>query len=92
LSYLHAHGRLPAFINRGADTPTRREYADYMAWAATRVLELGGEALTVRYGEDVVSVESLDGGKSVTVRSRFRETGELRIRTASKRTNHLIHC
>ncbi|KAG9107654.1 hypothetical protein FRC07_008599 [Ceratobasidium sp. 392] len=82
LNYLHAHGRLPAFINRGTDTPTRREYADYMAWAATRVLELGGNALSVRYGEDVVSVESLDGGKSVTVRSRLRETGELRIRTA----------
>ncbi|KAG8740979.1 hypothetical protein FRC12_015830, partial [Ceratobasidium sp. 428] len=82
LSYLHAHDRLPAFINRGADTPTRREYADYMAWAATRVLELGGDALSVRYGEDVVAVESLDGGKSVTVRSRLRETGELRTRTA----------
>ncbi|KAG9120805.1 hypothetical protein FRC07_003558 [Ceratobasidium sp. 392] len=82
LNYLHAHGRLPAFINRGADTPTRREYADYMAWAATRVLELGGDALSVRYGEDVVSVESLDGGKSVTVRSRLRDTGELRTRTA----------
>jgi len=82
LSYLHAHGRLPAFINRGADTPTRHEYADYMAWAAARVLELGREALRVRYGEDVVSVETLDGGKSVSVRSRLRETGELRIRTA----------
>lgn len=55
-----------------------------MAWAATRVLELGGDALSVRYGEDVVSVESLDGGKSVTVLSRLRETGELRIRKASK--------
>ncbi|KAG8741742.1 hypothetical protein FRC10_002520 [Ceratobasidium sp. 414] len=52
-----------------------------MAWAATRVLELGGKALSVRYGEDVVSVESLDGGKTVTVRSRSRETGDLRIRT-----------
>ncbi|KAG9089450.1 hypothetical protein FS749_001322 [Ceratobasidium sp. UAMH 11750] len=82
LNYLHTHGRLPAFINRGADTPTRREYADYMAWAATRVLELGGEALSVRYGEDVVSVESLDGGKTVTVRSRLRETGVLRTRIA----------
>ncbi|KAG9102474.1 hypothetical protein FRC06_001981 [Ceratobasidium sp. 370] len=82
LNYLHAHGRLPAFINRGADAPTRREYADYMAWAATRVLELGGEALSVRYGEDVVSVESLDGGKTVAVRSRSRETGGLRTRTA----------
>lgn len=54
-----------------------------MAWAATRVLELGSDALSVRYGEDVVSVESLDGGKSVTVRSRLRETGELRTRNAS---------
>ncbi|CAE7095548.1 unnamed protein product [Rhizoctonia solani] len=82
LSYLHAHGRLPAFINRGADTPTRREYADYMAWAANRVRELGGDALNVRYGEDVVSVQSLDGGKTVTVISRIQETGELRTRNA----------
>ncbi|KAF8673992.1 L-lysine 6-monooxygenase (NADPH-requiring) [Rhizoctonia solani] len=82
LSYLHAHGRLPAFINRNADTPTRREYADYMAWAATRVRELGGEALRIRYGEDVVSVQSLDGGKTVTVTSRVRETNEVRIRNA----------
>ena len=82
LSYLHAHGRLPAFINRGADTPTRREYADYMSWAASRVQELAGEALNVRFGEDVVSVQSLDGGKTVTVISRLQETGELRTRTA----------
>lgn len=82
LSYLHAHGRLPAFINRGADTPTRREYADYMAWAAGRVQELGGDALNVRFGEDVVSVQSLDGGKTVTVLSRVQGTGELRTRTA----------
>ncbi|CUA68502.1 L-ornithine N5-oxygenase [Rhizoctonia solani] len=80
LSYLHAHGRLPAFINRGADTPTRREYADYMAWAANRVQELGGDALNVRFGEDVVSVQSLDDGKTVTVISRVQETGELRTR------------
>ncbi|KAJ1307785.1 hypothetical protein OPQ81_001871 [Rhizoctonia solani] len=82
LSYLHAHGRLPAFINRGADTPTRREYADYMAWAAKHVQELGGDALNVRFGEDVVSVQSLDAGKTVTVLSRVRETGELRTRNA----------
>ncbi|KEP51179.1 L-ornithine 5-monooxygenase [Rhizoctonia solani 123E] len=82
LSYLHAHGRLPAFINRGADTPTRREYADYMAWAASRVQELGSDTLSVRYGEDVVSVQSLDGGKTVTVISRVQETGELRTRNA----------
>ncbi|QRV90036.1 L-lysine 6-monooxygenase (NADPH-requiring) protein [Ceratobasidium sp. AG-Ba] len=82
LNYLHTHGRLPAFINRGADTPTRREYADYMAWAATRVLELAGDTLSVRYGEDVISVESLDGGKTLTVCSRLRETGDLRTRNA----------
>ncbi|CCO29650.1 L-ornithine N5-oxygenase [Rhizoctonia solani AG-1 IB] len=84
LSYLHAHGRLPAFINRNADTPTRREYADYMAWGAKRVQELGGDALRIRYGEDVVSVQSLDGGKTVTVISRIQETGELRTRNASR--------
>ncbi|KAH7341529.1 L-lysine 6-monooxygenase (NADPH-requiring)-domain-containing protein [Rhizoctonia solani] len=82
LNYLHTHGRLPAFINRGADTPTRREYADYMAWAANRVKELGGDALKVRFGEDVVSVQSLDGGKTVTVTSRVQETGEVRTRNA----------
>jgi hypothetical protein len=55
-----------------------------MAWGAKRVQELGGDALRIRYGEDVVSVQSLDGGKTVTVISRIQETGELRTRNASR--------
>lgn len=90
MSYLRVRGRLPAFINKlkGADTPTRsrREYADYMTWAADRIRELaGGEfELGTRYGKDVVS-ESLSGGKSVTVLSQVHKfkTGEIRTRTIS---------
>jgi L-ornithine N5-oxygenase len=37
LSYLHEHNRLVSFINRGSVIPTRREYADYLKWAANKV-------------------------------------------------------
>jgi L-ornithine N5-oxygenase len=58
LSYLHEHDRLVSFINRGSVIPTRREYADYLAWAAEKVQTAGIE---VFYGEEVTALESEDG-------------------------------
>jgi hypothetical protein len=57
LSYLHEHGRLVSFINRGSTVPTRREFADYLAWAANKVRSLGVE---IFYGEEMTSLEAKD--------------------------------
>ncbi|KAF9077083.1 L-lysine 6-monooxygenase (NADPH-requiring)-domain-containing protein [Rhodocollybia butyracea] len=73
LNYLHIHGRLPAFINRGSSTPSRKEFADYLAWAARYVEEHG---VNVNYGQEVVGIdESLDG--LITVTSRSVSDGQL---------------
>src|SRR5687768_6545487 len=37
LAFLHDQDRLLPFINRGSFTPTRREFSDYLAWAAQKV-------------------------------------------------------
>ncbi|RPD66153.1 lysine/ornithine N-monooxygenase [Lentinus tigrinus ALCF2SS1-7] len=72
LAYLHSQGRLLPFINRGSFTPTRREYADYLSWAADSVQKSG---IQVQYGEEVVGVTRLDDG-TIEVRSRNVATGE----------------
>ncbi|KAJ3993262.1 putative L-ornithine-N5-monooxygenase [Lentinula boryana] len=67
VNYLHSHGRLIAFINRGSFTPSRREFADYLGWAARYVEEHG---VNVNYGQEVVAIEeSSDGLINVTSRS-----------------------
>ncbi|KAJ3714006.1 putative L-ornithine-N5-monooxygenase [Lentinula guzmanii] len=67
VNYLHSHGRLTAFINRGSFTPSRREFADYLGWAARYVEEHG---VNVNYGQEVVAIdESSDGLIIVTSRS-----------------------
>lgn len=38
LNYLHSQKRLIDFINRGTFTPTRLEFADYLAWVAREVI------------------------------------------------------
>lgn len=53
LAYLHSNNRLLSFINRGSFFPTRREFADYLAWAAEKVKTLGIE---ISYGEEVVEI------------------------------------
>ncbi|KAI0831322.1 lysine/ornithine N-monooxygenase [Trametes gibbosa] len=72
LAYLHSQGRLINFINRGSFTPTRKEYSDYLSWAADFVQKRG---VQVRYGEEVVGVARHDDG-TVEVRSRNVDTGE----------------
>ncbi|KAI0362120.1 lysine/ornithine N-monooxygenase [Trametes cingulata] len=82
LAYLHSQDRLLNFINRGSFTPTRKEYSDYLAWAADFVQKRG---VQVRYGEEVVAVTRLEDG-TVEVRSRNVETGE----EFSRRSKNLI--
>jgi lysine N6-hydroxylase len=50
LSYLHAVGRIYHFINARFEAVTRREFRDYMAWAADR-------NENVVFGEEVLSVD-----------------------------------
>jgi len=68
------------FINRGSTTPTRKEYSDYLAWAAQFVQDQG---IKVAYGEDVIAIKE-DGEGTVQVHSRVLATGETRIRRASQ--------
>ncbi|PBK97067.1 hypothetical protein ARMGADRAFT_1077176 [Armillaria gallica] len=59
LSYLHSQNRLINFINRGSTIPTRREYADYLSWAARYVQDHG---VPVLFGTEVVGVDSTSDG------------------------------
>lgn len=59
LCYLHEKGRLARFINRKTFFPSRREFNDYLAWAAARL----GQACA--YDQRVVGLEPVverDGG------------------------------
>ncbi|KIM49050.1 hypothetical protein M413DRAFT_438218 [Hebeloma cylindrosporum] len=71
LSYLHSQGRLVSFINRGSTVPTRKEYSDYLSWAAQRVQDQG---VNVFYGHEVVGIERVDD--TIAVRYRNLSSGE----------------
>ncbi|OAX44087.1 hypothetical protein K503DRAFT_542757 [Rhizopogon vinicolor AM-OR11-026] len=78
VAYLHSKNRLVDFINRGNTTPTRKEYADYLAWVARYVQDQGTK---VAFGEEVIGVEEAREG-TVQVLSRLIATGEIIIRRA----------
>lgn len=80
LSYLHSQNRLLPFINRGSFTPSRKEFADYLSWAARYVEEHG---INVRYSEEVLSVSEAGDG-TIEVASRNVESGETFSHYASK--------
>lgn len=75
LSYLHSQNRLVAFINRGSTIPTRKEYADYLSWAAKFVEDNG---VAVMYGHEVIGI-SKGQDDTISVRSRNLTTGEERV-------------
>ncbi|ANY09641.1 lysine N(6)-hydroxylase/L-ornithine N(5)-oxygenase family protein [Pseudonocardia sp. HH130630-07] len=60
LSYLHDRGRLADFINYGSSFPSRREFHDYLEWAAARVTA-GADDVTVGYGSEVVEIVPAPG-------------------------------
>lgn len=80
MSYLHSQNRLVNFINRGSNYPTRKEYSDYLAWAAQYVQSKG---ITVAYGENVVGLEEKDS-KLIQVKSVVLTTGTSVVRLTSK--------
>ena len=95
LSYLHSlePSRLLSFISRSTFEPTRREFADYLAWAARKAARelaqhstgLGG----VAYGERVTAVDALvesDGADKLVrvlrIASEDSQTRAMRTRLA----------
>ncbi|GLY23813.1 lysine N(6)-hydroxylase/L-ornithine N(5)-oxygenase family protein [Micromonospora sp. NBRC 101691] len=77
LNYLKESGRLYPFYIRESFFPLRREYNDYCRWAA-------GKLGSLRFGQQVTSVEYADGG--YTVRATVAASGE----TVEYRARHLV--
>jgi L-ornithine N5-oxygenase len=86
VSYLHSQNRLVDFINRGSTIPTRKEYSDYLSWAARYVQDKG---VKVAYGEQVIALHERDS-RTIEVHTSVLSTGEHVVRLASK-TQKLVH-
>lgn len=79
VSYLHSQNRLLDFINRGRTIPTRKEYSDYLSWAARYVQDRG---VNVAFGEEVVALGEADTF-TIQVHSRVLSTSQHVVRLAS---------
>lgn len=85
LAYLHDRDRLVDFINYGSSFPTRREFHDYLEWAAA------GFDDRVEYGAEVVEIVPVRGGDvvehlEVVVRRTDDRTVRLRARNVALAT------
>lgn len=69
LNYLHDQGRLVDFINLKTFFPSRREFRDYLQWAAERV------SLPVHYGTVAENIHWNGDHYEVTLSSQIGETG-----------------
>ncbi|KAG6851030.1 hypothetical protein H0H93_004517 [Arthromyces matolae] len=76
LSYLQSQNRLVSFINRGSTIPSRKEYADYLAWAADYVQKHG---INVLYDHEVVALSRGKKNSVVDIRCRNLTTGEQKV-------------
>ena len=81
LSYLHSQNRLASFINKGSTIPTRKEYADYLAWAAHYVQNHG---IDILYGHEVIILGRGRRTSTIDVRCQNLITGEHRVFRARK--------
>ncbi|KAL5511693.1 hypothetical protein ACEPAH_4911 [Sanghuangporus vaninii] len=79
LNYLHSQNRLSAFINRSTTVPSRREFADYLGWAAREVAKRG---VDVVYGEEIVSISKIrvEERDLIEVTSRRSPSDEVVVR------------
>ncbi|KAF5380921.1 hypothetical protein D9615_004010 [Tricholomella constricta] len=75
LAYLHSQDRLVSFINRGSMVPSRKEFADYLSWAAQYVKDNGVDVL---YGHEVIRL-SRGEFDTINIHSRNVATGEQRV-------------
>ncbi|KAF9792226.1 L-lysine 6-monooxygenase (NADPH-requiring)-domain-containing protein [Thelephora terrestris] len=82
LNYLHFEGRLISFINNGSPTPSRKEFTDYLAWAANYVQSKG---VSVFFDEQVIAIPKGPDG-TVDVVSRNLRTGQ----HITRRTKNLV--
>lgn len=80
LNYLHSEGRLLSFINLGSPIPSRKEFTDYLTWAANYVQSKG---VSVYFGEQVIAIPKGPDG-TVDVVSRNLKTGEHITRRTSQ--------
>ncbi|KAG6874204.1 hypothetical protein C0995_003750 [Termitomyces sp. Mi166 len=76
LSYLHSQDRLVSFINRGSTIPSRKEYADYLAWAAQYVQNHG---IDILYGHEVIALSRGRKNSTIDIRCRNLVTGDQRV-------------
>lgn len=83
---MHSQNRLLDFINRGRTIPTRKEYSDYLSWAAQYVQDRG---VKVAFGEEVIALGEMDTF-TIQVHSRVLSTGQHVVRLASMAMHPLI--
>lgn len=69
-----------SFVNNGSPTPSRKEFADYLAWAAGYVQSKG---VSIYYSEQVIAIPKGPDG-TVDVVSRNLQTGEHITRRSSQ--------
>lgn len=71
--YLHEAGRLASFVNNQDFFPTRREFHDYLEWAAARL------ALPVHFGTEATAIRlpppAADGAEADWLEVEVREAG-----------------
>ncbi|KAG6898365.1 hypothetical protein C0992_009040 [Termitomyces sp. T32_za158] len=76
LSYLHSQKRLVPFINRGSTIPSRKEYADYLAWAAQYAQNHG---IDILYGHEIIALSRGRRNSTIDIRCRNLITGNERV-------------
>ncbi|KAG5342804.1 hypothetical protein C0989_008754 [Termitomyces sp. Mn162] len=81
LSYLHSQNRLVSFINKGSTIPSRKEYADYLSWAAQYVQNHG---IDILYGHEVIALSRGRKTSTINVRCQNLITGDYRVFRARK--------
>lgn len=79
ISFLHASGRLPQFVNNQDFFPTRQEFHQYLEWAQARVAD------RVEYGSEVTSIQ-LPPGADPEESDRLR----LEVTDASGRVSRVV--
>jgi L-ornithine N5-monooxygenase len=76
VSFLHAHDRLAPFVNRKDFFPTRREFHQYLEWAAAAMSNL------VSYGAAVTAIRRPQLGPVDHVQLQVRQGSETRLVSA----------
>lgn len=76
VNFLHAKGRLAAFSNLGAFTPTRQEFHQYLEWCADQFTD------QVFYGHRVTSIDAPNADGMAVIRAQTA-SGRTEVRARS---------